>query len=89
MRCGYQVNSVASWLTHALPDFRSPKTADVARRVGLERILLETDHEDAALVLPSVESGIAFLADVFEVDRATVIDKTTNNAYQFYGVPTS
>lgn len=67
-------------------DFRSPKTAQVMKKVGLERLVLESDHEDAALVQESMRQGIAYIADTFAVDERTVIEKTTENARVLYGL---
>lgn len=67
-------------------NFRAPKTADVVRQVGLARLVLETDHEDAALVQDSLEAGIHFLAKALDVDCETVVDWTTANAYAMYNI---
>ena len=68
-------------------DFRSPKTAQVMQKVGLERLVLETDHEDAALVQGSTRDGMQFLAQTFDVDEDTVIQTTTWNAHTLCGIP--
>jgi TatD DNase family protein len=65
-------------------NFRSPKTADVIRKVGLSRLLLETDHEDAAYVPESVQSGIRIIAEALGCAEQEVIETTTANAFQFY-----
>ena len=65
-------------------NFRSHKTADVIRKVGLDRLLLETDHEDAACVPESVESGIRIIAEALGCSEQDVIEKTTANAFHFY-----
>lgn len=70
-------------------DFRSPKTAAVAQKVGSERILLESDHEDAGSVPESMDTCIAFMAECFQKDAQTIIQQTTKNAYDFYGIPLS
>lgn len=80
-----QLSSVSSTLYRT--DFRSPKTTAVAQKVGLERILLESDHEDAASVPESIHSCITFMADCFQTDHETIIQQTTQNAYDFYGIP--
>ena len=67
-------------------NFRSPKTADIVKRVGLERLLLETDHEDASLVPGSMKESISFLSDVLECSEQHLIEQTTANAYEFYGL---
>lgn len=65
-------------------NFRSPKTADVIRHVGLDRLLLETDHEDAALVVDSIHTGVDLLAQALECSHEQVIEQTTANAFRFY-----
>lgn len=67
-------------------NFRSPKTAEVVRKVGIDRLLLETDHEDASLVPSSMEECIAFLADALTMKKEEVIERTTANAFEFYGL---
>jgi len=69
-------------------NFRSPKTADVVRKVGIDRLLLETDHEDAALVPESIQEGIRFLAEALDMEPCEVVERTTANAFAFYGIET-
>ena len=69
-------------------NFRSPKTADVIRKIGIQRLVLETDHEDAKLVPESMESGICFLSEALDLDRTTVIERTTENAMRLYNLST-
>ena len=69
-----------------LVDFKSAKTVDVIRKVGLHRLLLETDHEDASRVPNSMEQSVTFVAKTLEVDRDEVIRITTSNAFDFYGL---
>jgi Tat protein secretion system quality control protein TatD with DNase activity len=70
----------------AVINFRSPKTADVIRAIGLDRLVLETDQEDAALVYESMQRGIQYLAQALDVTEEEVIAKTTRNAMDFYGI---
>ena len=67
-------------------NFRSPKTADVIRHIGLERLVLETDHEDASLVPESIESGIRLLAEALNESEETVVERTTINAFELYNL---
>eukprot|EP00977_Amphora_coffeiformis_P019534 scaffold7349_cov173-Amphora_coffeaeformis.AAC.15 len=67
-------------------DFRAPKTAQVMLKVGLERLVLETDHEDSAFVQESIQQCISFIAETFGVDEKTVIETTTGNANALYGL---
>lgn len=65
-------------------NFRSPKTNDVIKKIGLDRLVLETDREDAARVEKEVESGIDLLAAALDVSRDVVIERTTANAMELY-----
>mmetsp|Transcript_10141 Transcript_10141/g.15497 ORF Transcript_10141/g.15497 Transcript_10141/m.15497 type:complete len:293 (+) Transcript_10141:77-955(+) len=67
-------------------NFRSPKTPEVVRKVGLERLVLETDHEDAGQVLSSMDKGISLIAEALNESRDTVIERTTQNAFDLYGI---
>jgi len=67
-------------------NFRSSKTKDVIRRVGIERLVLESDHEDAALVPTALQDCIRYVAEALELDEQTVIEATTANAYDLYGL---
>ena len=67
-------------------NFRSPKTAEIVRKVGIERLVLETDHEDAACVPQSIEECIRFLSETLEMEEQEVIDRTTANAFDLYGL---
>jgi len=70
-------------------NFRSPKTAQVVRHVTIERLLLETDHEDAALVPDSIQAGIQFYAQALGLDESEIVERTTANALEFYGIQES
>jgi Tat protein secretion system quality control protein TatD with DNase activity len=67
-------------------NFRSPKTAEIVRKVGIDRLVIETDHEDAARVPESIVEGIRFLSETLEMKEQEVIDKTTANAFDLYGL---
>jgi TatD DNase family protein len=67
-------------------NFRSPKTADLIRKVGLERLVLESDHEDAALVPDSIRECVRFLAEALGEDERVIIERTTKNAFDLYGL---
>jgi Tat protein secretion system quality control protein TatD with DNase activity len=67
-------------------NFRSPKTADVIRKVGIDRLVLETDHEDAAFVPESLMDGIRLLANSLNMEEGQVVEQTTANAFDFYGL---
>jgi Tat protein secretion system quality control protein TatD with DNase activity len=67
-------------------NFRSPKTAEIVRKVGIERLVIETDHEDAACVPESIVEGIRFLSETLEMKEQEIIDRTTANAFDLYGL---
>lgn len=67
-------------------NFRSPKTALVVQHIGIDRIVLETDHEDSICVQPSIREGIEFLSTIFNMKEQDIIDITTKNAYELYGI---
>jgi len=69
-------------------NFRSPKTADLVRKVGIRRLLLETDHEDASRVQQSIEECIGFYSDALQISEDEVVRHTTKNAFDFYGIVT-
>ena len=70
-------------------NFRSPKTADVVRKIGIDRLLLETDHENYLLVKDSLDANASFVAKALGMDKHEIIEKTTANALRFYGQSTS
>jgi Tat protein secretion system quality control protein TatD with DNase activity len=78
--------NLQKWLHCPIPDFRSPKTLQVIRHIGIERLVLESDHEDAVLVPDSMEAGIDYLAEALQVNRDTLVERTTRNALQFYNL---
>lgn len=67
-------------------NFRSPNTAEIVRKVGIERLVLETDHEDAACVPESIQECIRFLSETLEIKEQEVIERTTANAFDLYGL---
>lgn len=67
-------------------NFRSPKTKDVIRHIGLDRLVLETDHEDASRVSESMEIGIRLLAEASDESEETVVERTTANAFTLYNL---
>lgn len=56
------------------------------QKVGLERLVLETDHEDATFAQESIQQCISYIAETFGVDERTVIETTTRNAHALYGL---
>jgi Tat protein secretion system quality control protein TatD with DNase activity len=83
--CGRKIGMVYFGFAPVV-NFRSPKTADVVRHVGIDRLVLESDHEDATLVSGSIQGGIQFIADALGCSIATVVERTTHNAYALYNL---
>jgi Tat protein secretion system quality control protein TatD with DNase activity len=52
--------------------------------VGIERLVLETDHEDAALVQESLMEGIRLISSALDVEPHEVVERTTSNAFDLY-----
>mmetsp|Transcript_15627 Transcript_15627/g.21378 ORF Transcript_15627/g.21378 Transcript_15627/m.21378 type:complete len:354 (-) Transcript_15627:39-1100(-) len=67
-------------------NFRSPKTADVARKIGIDRLVLETDYENYMDVRAQLECNVMFLSKVFDMDPLEVMDRTRINALRVYGI---
>jgi Tat protein secretion system quality control protein TatD with DNase activity len=68
-------------------NFRSPKTVEIIRYIGISRLLLETDLEDVSLISNSINDGIQYIATALDLDTTTVIEQTTKNAMEFYNLP--
>lgn len=83
--CGRSPNKVYFGFAPII-NFRSKKTADVIRKVGIERLVLETDHEDAARVPSSMQQCIEFLASTLDMEKEDVIEQTTKNAFELYNL---
>ena len=58
------------------------------RKVGLERLVLETDHEDAENVPGSILECIRYISAALDIEQEDVIKTTTKNAYSLYGLTT-
>mmetsp|Transcript_12411 Transcript_12411/g.36566 ORF Transcript_12411/g.36566 Transcript_12411/m.36566 type:complete len:100 (-) Transcript_12411:125-424(-) len=67
-------------------NFRSPKTADVIRKVGIDRLVLESDRENYIPVKNDLAENAKYIAEALEMDPAEVIEKTSENALRFYGI---
>jgi Tat protein secretion system quality control protein TatD with DNase activity len=65
-------------------NFRSPKTKDLIRKVGIERLVLESDLEDYSHVMEDLESNILFVADALSLDMDAVLEQTFENARRLY-----
>lgn len=67
-----------------IPNFYASKTPAIMREIGLHRLLLETDLEDASMTWNDLKRGVEGIAKALEVDGADVADRTYNNAMSFY-----
>jgi TatD DNase family protein len=67
-------------------NFESPKTLQVIREVGLDRLVLETDHEDAGLVASDMKLGVKVISKVFEISEHELIQITNQNACDLYSL---
>jgi Tat protein secretion system quality control protein TatD with DNase activity len=67
-------------------NFRSPKTASVMHRVGIDRLLLETDLEDYQCVREDVRANAEFAARVLNMELNEVLQRTFENACRLYNI---
>ena len=65
-------------------NFRSPKTADVIRKIGLSQLVLETDLENHGNVRDDILSCIEHIATSLHKNNKEVAAKTTDNAKRLY-----
>lgn len=65
-------------------NFQSPKTLDVIRAVGLERLVLETDHEEAYKVPTTMKEGLRVISETFGITQDELIEITNQNAQDLY-----
>lgn len=65
-------------------NFRSPKTKDLIRDIGIDRLVLESDLEDYSEVGNDIQANIDFISATLGMQHQDVIDKTTQNAYNLY-----
>ena len=66
-------------------NFRAPKTENVMHKVGIGRLVLESDLEDFNEVRSDLKTGVEFIARVFEIEEDEVLRQTNANARYFYG----
>lgn len=65
-------------------NFQSPKTLEVIREVGLQRLVLETDHEEAYLVPSAMKEGVRVISEAFRITEDELIEITNKNAQDLY-----
>ena len=67
-------------------NMRSPKTADVVRKIGISRIVLETDLEDASYVSRDIVQSAKFVSEALDLPLDEVVINAWNNARRLYGI---
>jgi len=67
-----------------LVNFESPKTIEVIRTVGIDRLVLETDHEDIQKVGPSMKLGTTLISKALGVSPEELIRVTNENVKDLY-----
>lgn len=67
-------------------NFRSPKTAEVIRKIGIDRLVLESDREDYRPVPDDLAANAKYIAEALGMDQSEVINRTSENAMRFYGL---
>lgn len=65
-------------------NFESKNFLEVIKAVGLERLVLETDHEEAAHVGPSMELGVETISKLFGITKDELIQQTNLNSKDLY-----
>ncbi|KAL7470154.1 hypothetical protein ACHAXS_010390 [Conticribra weissflogii] len=68
----------------AIPNFHAPKTPSVMKRIGINRLLIETDVEDASRTWEDLIEGVRGLSDAFHLELEDVANITYGNAERFY-----
>lgn len=77
-------NDVYFGFAPAIPNFYAPKTPSIMKEIGLHRLLLETDLEDASRAWDDLIRCVEGIADALDVDVEDVADRTYRNAQCFY-----
>ena len=67
-------------------NFESHKTIQVIQAVGLDRLVLETDHEDASRVPSSMKQGLRVISEALDVSEEELIVRTNQNVQELYGL---
>merc|ERR1711865_409285 len=68
---------------------RRAKTLDVIRTIGMERLVLETDHDDVTELHASLDQGIELIATALQIAPEDVIRRTNINARELYNITTA
>mmetsp|Transcript_22551 Transcript_22551/g.27656 ORF Transcript_22551/g.27656 Transcript_22551/m.27656 type:complete len:502 (-) Transcript_22551:183-1688(-) len=70
-------------------NFRAPKTGDVIRKIGIDRLVLESDLEDYNIVICDLKSNVRYIADALGMEFDEVLERTNENARKLYGLQKS
>lgn len=65
-------------------NFRSPKTSEVVKKVGIHRLVLETDLEDYSDMVIDLHRAVEFVAEALNIEPDSVVEQTLKNAKQLY-----
>mmetsp|Transcript_18518 Transcript_18518/g.26071 ORF Transcript_18518/g.26071 Transcript_18518/m.26071 type:complete len:441 (-) Transcript_18518:93-1415(-) len=67
-------------------NFRSPKTVDVIQKVGINRLVLESDLEDYHGVSTDLDKNVKFVASALNLSEEIVLEQTFRNSCRLYGL---
>jgi len=67
-------------------NFRSPKTSEVIKKVGISRLVLETDLEDYTDLVNDLHRAVGFVAEALNIDPDTVVEQTFRNSKELYNI---
>ena len=67
-------------------NFRSPKTKEIIKKVGIDRLVLETDLEDYSGVIDDLHRNVEFVAEALGIEAQTVVEKTLENSRRLYNI---
>ena len=65
-------------------NFTAPKTMSVMKKIGLKRLVIESDLENYKRVSDDLRENVKFIANCFDVSEDEVIEQTMMNAENIY-----
>jgi len=65
-------------------NFKSHKTPSVIQKVGIHRLVLETDVEDCSRLCLDLESSVEYIAKALNMEKEEVLKQTSDNARRLY-----
>ena len=65
------------------------KTLDVIRTIGIQRLVLETDHDDVTQIQASLDQGVDLIAAALQMAPEDVIRRTNRNVRELYNLTTA